>query len=490
MEIDNSLMVRKTVQGTMWTYGSFYAGKLLVFLSTVVLARLLSQEDFGVAGYALVAISFLEIVSDLGVGSALIFSPENQQTASTAFWINMASGGLLFVLTWLSAPLAGDFFNDARAVPVIQVLALTFPISAVGNTHDILLRKRLEFGKKFIPDFVKSSGKGLISIGLALAGMGYWSLIIGQLVGKALAVVVFWKLLPWKPSFIIHRPSLKPLMRYGGNIVAGDLLGVVLNNTDYLVIGRFLGAAALGVYSVAFRIPDLVVMQFCDTISRVIFPVYSRLKEDPAALRRGFLMTMRYVSLITIPFGLGISLLAKPFILVFFSEKWIDAAPVMAAIAIYALMLSLAYNAGDVYKAQGRPEILVYLSLGRAIVLLPLLYWAAGIQGSIAAVGWVHAGVAFLAGVIELVVAVRMLQASIKEAVEALRPAIISGCLMAVSVLGVLWIAYEWSEWIQLSAGVLTGAGVYLGILYFFNRGLVMDASKVLKAALTQKGVV
>jgi O-antigen/teichoic acid export membrane protein len=486
MESKNQGMVRATVRGTVWTYGSFYTGKLLVFLTTVVLARLLSQEDFGVAGYALVAISFLEIVSDLGVGTALIFQPEDDKAASTAFWISLATGVLVCCLTWLAAPLAGIFFNDPRAVPVVQVLSLTFPISALGNTHDILLRKRLEFGKKFIPDFIKASGKGLVSVGLALAGMGAWSLIIGQLAGKALAVIVYWRLVPWRPRLSIDRASLRPLIRYGGNIVVGDLFGIILNNTDYLFIGRFLGAAALGVYSLAFRIPDLVVMQFCDTISRVIFPVYSRLREDPAALQRGFLMTMRYVALITVPLGLGITLLAKPFVVILFTDKWIEAAPVMAAIAIYAMMLSLAYNAGDVYKAQGKPEILTYLSLARAVVLLPGLYWAAALQGSVVAVGWVHAGVAFLAGVAELVVAARLLHTSLEDILKALRPALMSGAAMSAAVMGLLYLATGLPDWVKLVAGILVGATVYLGLLFWFSRTLVLDAGKTLKAALSR----
>ena len=424
--------------------------------------------------------------SDLGIGQALIFHPEDERTASTAFWIGQASGIVLCALTWLAAPLAGSFFNDPRAVPVVQVLSLTFPISAFGNTHDILLRKRLQFGKKFFPDFIKSTGKGLISIFLAWLGMGAWSLILGQLAGKLLASISYWVLMPWRPSLLIDRKTLRPLLRYGSNIMAGDLLGIILNNTDYLFIGRFLGATALGIYSVAFRIPDLVVMQFCDTISRVIFPLYSRLKDDPTALTRGFLVTMRYVSLVTVPLGLGIALLSKLFVVVFFTDKWIEAAPVMAAIAIYALMLSLSYNAGDIYKAQGRPEVLTYLSLGRTAVLLPGLYWAAAIQNSIVSVGWVHAGVAFLTGLVELTIAARLLKTPFGEVLAALRPAGLSGLAMAAGVILVLSLTGGLPEWMQLAASISSGAVIYLGLLFLFDRDLIRSAGKTLRASLAR----
>ena len=301
-------LAKATLRGTFWTYASFYSGKLMVFLSTVILARLLVEEEFGVAGYATVVISFLEVLSDLGIGPALIYHRDNPKARITAFWLNIGIGILLFLVTFFGAPLVGSFFQDPRAVPVTRALALVFPISALGSIHDTLLRKELSFGRKFIPDFVKAISKGLASIILALLGFGAWSLIIGQIVGRALSVVVLWRIMPWRPSFQFAKSLVRPLLSYGLNIVSVDALGITLNNADYLLVGRFLGAAALGVYTVAFRFPDLLVMQFCDVISKVIFPVYARMREDPQALQRGFLTTTRYVSLVTVPMGLGMAL--------------------------------------------------------------------------------------------------------------------------------------------------------------------------------------
>src|SRR3712207_1397977 len=122
-----------TIRGTMWVYLSTYSGKLLVFLSTVILARLLSKEDFGVAGYALVAISFLDVMSDMGIGPALIFHRADPEVSDTAFWLNLGFAAALFGATWLAAPLVGVLFNDQRAVDVTRVLGLTFPITALGN---------------------------------------------------------------------------------------------------------------------------------------------------------------------------------------------------------------------------------------------------------------------------------------------------------------------------------------------------------------------
>jgi O-antigen/teichoic acid export membrane protein len=477
-------MAHATVHGTFWTYASYYSGKLLIFITTVILARLLSQDDFGVAGYALVAISFLEVMSDCGVGQALIYFTRTPDTVDTAFWLNIGTSTALFIATLLIAPLTGIYFNDPRAVGVVQALALTFPLSALGNTHDVLLRKDLSFQKKFIPDFAKAFGKGTLSIALAAFGFGPWSLILGQILGRAIAVVVLWWIVPWRPSLRFLPALARKLFGFGMNLVAVDFLGVVLNNADYLLVGRYLGAAALGVYSLAFRIPDLVVMQFCDVISRVIFPVYAKLKEDAHALQKGFFATTRYVSLITIPLGAGIALLARPLVLAAYTDKWADAIPVMQAIAIYSVMLSLAYNAGDVYKAQGRPGVVTLLSLLRLGVLLPALAWAAIVLRSMVAVGWVHAALAFVSGLFELGVACYLLRTSFLSILDALRPAVIAGALMTLSVLGVLILIGDASPWWQIAAGVPAGAAVYLGILWILDRSLIIQSIEILRMAL------
>ncbi|HNT24286.1 MAG TPA: lipopolysaccharide biosynthesis protein [Anaerolineales bacterium] len=480
-------LAKATLRGTFWTYASFYSGKLMVFLSTVILARLLVEEEFGVAGYATVVISFLEVLSDLGIGPALIYHRDNPKARITAFWLNIGIGILLFLVTFFGAPLVGSFFQDPRAVPVTRALALVFPISALGSIHDTLLRKELSFGRKFIPDFVKAISKGLASIILALLGFGAWSLIIGQIVGRALSVVVLWRIMPWRPSFQFAKSLVRPLLSYGLNIVSVDALGITLNNADYLLVGRFLGAAALGVYTVAFRFPDLLVMQFCDVISKVIFPVYARMREDPQALQRGFLTTTRYVSLVTVPMGLGMALVARPLVLAFFTEKWIEAIPVMQAISIYSVMLSLAYNAGDVYKAQGRPIVLTQISILRAIVLIPALLWAILGPGTITAVGWTHAAVAFVSGIFELYIASRMLHTPFQTILATLRPAFVNGALMSAGVLATLTVLNTANHWAQLIASVSVGMAIYSGALWLFHRPLLQGAIETLKAAFKRK---
>jgi O-antigen/teichoic acid export membrane protein len=483
-----SRLVKSAIRGTFWVYAANYSGKALIFLSTIILARLLTKADYGLAGYALVVIGFLDVFIDLGVSAAIIFYPEDERTTNSAFWINLATGFLLYGATWLLAPMLGAFFNEPRAVDLTRVLALTFPLSSLSNIHAALLTKNLTFKRKFIPDFVKALGKGLISITLAWLDFGAWSLVLGQVGGTAIAVIAYWIVMPWKPSLSIRfdRGINRSLLSFGVNIVAVDSLGVTLNNTDYLIVGRILGAEALGVYTLAFRIPELLVKSFCNLVGNVLFPAYSKLRDDEQALRNGFLISMRSITLVTVPIGLGIATVSRPMILTLFTEKWVDAIPVMSAIALYTLIRSLTFNIGNIYKAQGRPDILTKLSLLKVPILLPALYWAATGPGTIDAIAWVQVGVALIAGAMNLVVAARVLKMPLKEMWIAFQPALIAGSVMAAAVLAALALVNGASPIIQLTLGVLTGGLVYTGMIWWLQRDFVIKASSSLRAAFSR----
>jgi O-antigen/teichoic acid export membrane protein len=480
-------LARATIRGTLWTYASHYSGKVMVFASTIILARLLLQEDFGVAGYALIVIGFLDILHDLGVGAALIYEREKPGLADTAFWLGMGIALILFVATWMVAPLAAAFFNDERAVAVTRVLAFTFPLNALSNVHYALLRKELAFHRKFVPDFTKAISKGALSIVLALAGFGAWSLIIGQVGGTAVSTIAYWRMMPWRPTLRFAPGLARTLLSYGVTIVLVNCIAVLVSNMDYLLIGRFLGAAALGIYTLAFRIPELVIMQFCYVVATVIFPVYAKMSEDTRALSHGFLATTRYVSMVTVPMGLGLALVAEPFVLTFLTERWAEAVPVMRAIAIYALILSLDYHAGDVYKAQGRPGILTRFGIVRVIVLFPVLWWAVTRVGTLEAIGWAHVGVALLFLVAQLMVAARMLDTSFFRIVASLRPAATGGALMAIAVLVALEATAGAVPPLQLAAGVAAGAATYGLALWWLQRTLVLELGTTLRLALARR---
>jgi PST family polysaccharide transporter len=488
MDHQKSSLNKSIIHGAFWTYNTFYGSKLLVFISTVVLARLLTKEDFGVVGYALLILSFLGVMEDLGIGKALIYHRDESEAADTAFWLGLITGIVLFFATWFIAPLAAVFFNDQRIIPITRVLGLTFPLFALVNVHSALLEKDLKFKQTFGPEVAKMGSKGSASIILAILNFGAWSLALGHLIGSLVSSIVYWRVLPWRPAFRFSRRHVRPLLSYGGSLVLVATMAMISTNADYLFVGRYLGAAALGVYTLAYRIPEMVILQISKVVARVLFPAYTQIRDDAQALKKAFLATIRYISLITIPLGLGMALVAETMVLTLFTAKWAEAIPVVQAISIYTLLFSLAANAGSVHKAQGRMMLMTKLSGLRTIVLLPALWWATHGPASIAAVGWVQAVIALFSATLNLVVAARMIDVPLIAIAKTLWPALISSIVMSIVVVAVLFMTDTMPPLVQLIAAVSSGALSYIGVLFWLEHGLVIRMGRTVRAVLLRGG--
>jgi PST family polysaccharide transporter len=484
--VDKSL-VRKTVTGTLWTYAAHYSGKIVNLIGVTILARLLSQEEFGVASYALVVISLLDFPG-LGIGPSLIYHKREKDRTNTAFWLAILIGVIMTAATALLAPLVGLYFQDARAVPVTRALSVYFILVAFGVIPSSLLNKQLSFKRKFIPDLAGAINKGVVAIMLALVGFGAWSLVAGNLINTLTTTIVLWFVWrsSWRPELHFDRQYVRPLLGYAAHIVSIYFLGILLLNVDYLLVGRYLGAAALGIYMLAFRIPELLIKQFYAAISEVLFPVFTRVKDDAEALKRGFLEAMKYISLMTVPMALGLALVARPLVLTVFGEKWAEAIPVTSAIALYTLFRSFYFNAGSLFKAQGRPDVVTRLHLFNLVILVPALWYAATQYGTISAVAWMQVAVVFFVGTIRLYVGSRMLDLPFASMIKVFVPALTGSAIMALAVTAALILTEPYPPMIQLVVAVAVGGLTYLAAIFALHRDMLLTASRTLRSALVR----
>ncbi|HEX8148583.1 MAG TPA: lipopolysaccharide biosynthesis protein [Pyrinomonadaceae bacterium] len=474
---------RRAVQGVLWTYVSFAGSKLLVFASTVILARLLVPAEFGQVGFALLVISYLDTVGDFGVSSALIYERERpEEAADVSFVISLLTGLLWFAAAYAGAPLVAEFFDDPGVVSILRVTALVFVINALGNTHDALLRRDLEFKKRLAPDFAMALIKGGCSVGLAMAGWGVWSLVWGQLIGTAASTVALWLVVPWRPRWHTSWRTARGMLSYGGKIVSVNVVSAVVHDADFVIVGRVLGGAALGLYSLAYRTPEFFITMIIWVIGKVTFPVYAKLRDDPPALRQAFLLTLRYLSLITLPAGLGLAALGGLFVPAFYGEHWEAATATLQALAVAGALRSLGSHAGDVYKATGRPGILTKLGILRAAVLVPSMWW--GARYGILGVALAQLVVTLGSTLLNLYVAGRVLKLSAWSLLAEFKTAALGSCAMVSALLLLLPLLAGLPKWAGLTAGVVAGAAVYALAAWVVGRETVEQARTTVLTSL------
>lgn len=463
-------MVRKVASGVVWNLLAFGFGKLTLLLVTSILARLLTKDEIGVVGAAVVAINYLTIIKDLGLGTALIQKRGDvNEAANTVFTINIILGFLLSLLVIPLAPFVGDYYNDPQVTSVLRWLGISFAINAFGAVHVVWLLRDLDYRRKALPEMGNSLVKAVVSIGMALAGFGVWSLVFGQIAGAAASVILVWILLPWRPRLSIDRGIAASLFKFSSSIVGSDVLTVFIDNVDYLIVGRVFGLAALGVYTFAYRLPELLVIGNLWILGTIAFPAFSSIQDKPDEMRRGFLGSVRLVELIVTPITLGLIVAADPLVRVVFGEEWLEIIPILRVLAAYAWIYSIGFHVGGIYKAVGRPDILLKLSIFSIVIIVPSLLLGAQFYGVIG-VAYGHLFAVIVRRTVSLIVATRFVNVTVAEIFAQVRASLLAGLAMTVLALATLFLTSGWSPLPQLLCVAMVGALVYLGLLWRTER--------------------
>jgi len=479
---EGGALARAAAWGVVWAFAATALSRLAWLAALAVLARLLAPEEFGLFAFGLVFLTFVETVGDLGTGAALVHWPRRTgEAARVTFYANLGLGCAWFALAQAAAPWVAEFFRNPEGEPVIRVLAASFLLRGLGNTHDALCQKELRFKARLVPETALTVGKGAVAVALALAGFGVWSLVWGQLAGLVLQAAALWWIVPWRPGGPFPRDLVRPMLAYGRGIVAASVLAAVVAHADLVVVGRMLGASALGFYQMAAKVPEVTVILAAWVVGRVLFATYSRVHAEGRGLARGFLAAVRYLSLLTLPAAAGLCLLADPLVRTVFGEAWLPAVPVLRALAVYVGLRSLDLHASEVLKATGRTGLLALLAVAKAAVLVPVLVVAGRASGVVVAAAL--AAVTGAAAALSLTVAARRVAVGARQVAGALAPSA-AGAAALAAALGA-WQAWgpELAPAAALAVQVPLGAAVYGAVVLAVDAESVRQAYAALRSA-------
>ena len=353
--IDVSKNLRKnSVRGASYMSMARVGGLVLRLGSTGVLARMVSQDDFGLIGMTAVFTNFLAIFMDVGLSQATIQRPEiNHRQISTLFWINVALSVLIAAVFAGGAPLIAMFYKTPQLVTIIPVLALSFLFGGLGLQHSALLTRNMRYSLLAISELGSSFAGVVVAVVMAWAGMGYWALVGLALAPAIVKTIILWIALRWVPSWPSRNTGVRSMLKFGGDVLGFNIVNYFSRQTGGLLVGRYCGTAAIGLYDRAYSLLLMPIGQINGPLGAVSIPALSRLQNEPERFGRYYLNAILLICSLSIPVIAGMTLFADQVVLLWLGKKWLATAEIFRLLSIAALIGGISNPAGWLLIALG-----------------------------------------------------------------------------------------------------------------------------------------
>jgi len=443
--------------------------------ASVVLARTLAPGDFGLFGMALLVVELVDYLGGLGMTGGIIAKKEiGDKELNTCFWTMSGVRVTLFCIAFMSAPFAAAFMKEPRIEAVVRVVSVTFLISILGIIGNTLLSKRLQFGKISIINAIAILLESSVAVYLALTtDLGYWALVFPMLLSSFFTNVSVFIVSKWSPRLMFDKASFQFQFKFGINGLGFNIANYLHQNIDYFMVGRIMGASSLGLYEYAYRIPHIILEKLARPVGSVVFPALAKVQDDDDALIRGYVQTVRYVTVVAFPILGGLAAIAEPLVLVLWGEQWKTIILPMQILCLCTAIRCCIQPTGAVFLCKHRPEIPMkqsILSCLAAVVFVGLGIWAFGLVG--VAVGMVVSTFSYLYG---FSMVFKITNSSPRMLYENLAPSIVStfvSILLAV-VPGYLFPGINIIFMLVIS--ILFGVLGYVACFYFLFRNNFKD---------------
>ena len=392
---------RRTARGGVVTIFSQGMKFFLGMVGTIILARLLSPEDYGLIGMVAVVTGFIAIFKDLGLSVATIQKAEiNNQQISTLFWINVLLSSGIMLLTLGLAPGIAWFYGEPKLTTITIAYAAGFLFGGLAVQHEALLRRRMRFVALATAEIVALVVSSIVAITMAWYGARYWALVTSQLCLGFVYTLSVWIACRWRPGLPVRNSGVREMLRFGGNLTSFGVVNYFARNLDNLLIGRFWGPGQLGLYARAYQLLLLPIDQMITPITAVAVPALSRLKDSPERYRHAYLRLLEKVALLTMPLMAFMIVSSDWLVAIVLGPKWLGVSPIFSLLGIAGLVQPLASTTGWLFVTQGRTnDMFKWGLIGSALT----------VAGIIAGLRWGAVGVAASYSITSVVVVIPLL---------------------------------------------------------------------------------
>ena len=469
--------VRRTaISGFIWTLVQNLGTQISGLVVFIVLARLLSPTDFGLVAIANTFIIFLTLFTGAALTAALVQRVEVEaEHFDSMFWAVVGLALALAVLAWVTAPFIANWFDEQGLQAVLRWLSLCLVLNAFQQVQISILRRRLQFRSLALRTLVSEPLSGLIGIAMALLGFGVWSLVARAIASSLIQTVVIWFTTSWRPAFRFSTPHFRELFSFGINVSGANLVAFGTKHLDVFLIGAALGAAPVGVYTVAKRIVVLLSDLIGGTIENVAWPIFSRIQLDTQKVTDAFHRATEYVVLLAMPAFAGLAILAERIVPVVFGPQWEDSVVLMQFMAIVAFVHSLMRFHETLMVGMGRPDL--KLRLQSLIAIANLIAFFTLIRSGLPVLTAGYAAVALLLAPIWMYCVQQVLAIDLTRYLRNYIAPLIATLVMSLVVLAVNHIpGIGKAEGRDLATLIASGVFSYAAVILVLRRDLMLES--------------
>lgn len=465
---------QKTFKGVVWSAIERFSTQGVQFLFGILLARLLTPNDYGMIAMLAIFMAVSQTFIDSGFGNALIRKPDrNEADKATVFFFNIFMAAACYGVIFLAAPFAAQFYNMPELADILRVLAINLVIQAFGSIQRLNLTIDLNFRMLAKISLSGAIVGGIAGLVCAYNGLGVWSLVVQQMATTSSSVVLFWVLVRWRPKSFFNKDSFKNMFGFGSKLLFSGLINTIYNNVYDLIIGKVFAAATLGNFSRANHFANFPSSNITGIFQRVTFPVLSKIQDDHEKLRTGYLKFLNMATLVIFPLMIGLAALAKPFILLVLTEKWVEVILILQILCIAQMWHPVHAINLNILQVLGRSDLFLKLEIIKKIAGITILCITLP-HGIIAmCLGqWVSTSFGL---VVNTYYSGKLLNAGLFTQLKMYIPTLLNSLIMGAISLGVTKALPEKNYLLQLILGITAGAAYYAVSNWFFNRKTVEE---------------
>lgn len=476
----SSDLKKKTAKGMLWSAVERFSTQGVQFLFGILLARLLTPNDYGMIAMLTIFLAICQTFIDSGFANAIIRKLDRtEKDMATMFFFNIGMSIVCYAILFFTAPFIASFYNMPELTLVLRVLALRLIVQSFSTVQVTNLTIKIDFKKQAKISLASAIISGIIGIGFAYKGYGVWSLVIQALFSSAFSSILYWVVVRWHPQYFFSKESFKNLFSYGSKLLISGLLDTTLKNLYSLVIGKFYTAAQLGSYSKAERFAQFPSSNLTAILQRVSFPVLSSLQKEPERLRNNYLKFLNLATFLVFPLMTGLLALTKPLTYLLLTEKWSGIIILLQILCLAMMWYPVHAINLNILQVLGRSDLFLKLDIIKQTISVVIL--CATLPFGITALCLGKVIDSWISIVINTYYSGKLMKAGFFIQMKFMFPIFLNSLIMGALCMGATKLLPEKEYAAQLALGFVVGVTYYLLSNWLFNKKKMSEMLDLLK---------